>query len=114
MRQDEGCHPCDEGGRRHVESQMGRRESSSFAGAPAAASVAIKVLDEPAPPRQHLSRGIEIGSFHTTRQQRSFTLSCFFFLARLFLHSRAALSRSPCQYQLLDYFCFFIFHKIKI
>lgn len=60
--EDEGCHPFDEGGRRHVELQMGRRGSSSFVSTPAAASVAIKVWNQAAP-RQHLRRDIEGARF---------------------------------------------------
>lgn len=75
-RDDEGCHPSDEGGRRHVESQMGRRESSSFVSVPAAASVAIKVCNKPAP-RRHLRRDTERAHF-TAPSSRAASRCCVF------------------------------------
>lgn len=65
--EDEGCHPPNEDGRRHRQSQMGRRKSSSFVSEPAAASVAIKVFNKPAP-RQHLHRDIERAHFQAAGQ----------------------------------------------
>lgn len=64
--------------RRHVESQMGRCESSSFVSTPAAASVAIKVWNQPAP-RQHLSSRHWRGSLHQAEPGSVAASRCHFF-----------------------------------